>query len=183
MLVPDIVLETERLLLRRLTCNDADDLAAVYADPETMRFFGGPRNRAQALEEIDWCLECYERNVSAPGECGPAFWATIHKADTRFLGRCGLLPQSVEGQAEAEVAYMIARPYWNQGLGTEAARAIKRWGFAHVTFPRLISLIDPDNIASIRVAEKNGMHREKEVMFDGYRHVLYSISRADYAAE
>jgi ribosomal-protein-alanine N-acetyltransferase len=176
------VLETDRLLLRRFTPSDIDDLTHVYANPETMRFFGGPHTREQAEDEITWCLEQYERNVTTGG-CGPAFWATIRKADGCFIGRCGLLPQLVEDKAEAEVAYMIARPYWDQGFGTEAARAIKDWGFRHYKFPRLISLIDPGNVRSIRVAEKNGMHHEKDVEFEGEHLRLYSVARPNQSTE
>lgn len=170
------VLETDRLLLRRLTCEDLDDLANLYADPKTMHFFGGPHTREEAEGEIDWCLEQYERNVTT-GECGPAFWATILKSDGAFMGRCGLLPQLVEGKAELEVAYMIARLYWNKGFGTEAARGVKEWGFRHYRFPRLISLIDPGNLSSIRVAEKNGMNHEKNIVFEGSTVRLYSVVR------
>jgi RimJ/RimL family protein N-acetyltransferase len=66
--VSETVLETERLLLRRLTLEDVDDLAALYADPEIMRFFEGPRTRTQAEVEIAWCLEAYGRNVTAEAE-------------------------------------------------------------------------------------------------------------------
>ncbi len=171
-----IVLETDRLLLRRLTLEDVDNLSVLYADSETMRFFGGPRNRAGAQDEIRWCLEQYDRNVTTGGS-GPAFWATILKSDHSFVGRCGLLPQLVEGSAEAEIAYMIARPYWNQGLGTEAARGIKTWGFAHYRFPRLISIIAPGNLPSIHVAQKNGMYHEKDIISEGTLAHLYSVAR------
>src|SRR2546429_8178768 len=112
------VLETERLILRHLTLDDADDLAGLYADPEVMRFFEGIRTREQALAEIHECLDWYER-------LGYYFWATIHKPDGRFIGRGGLLPQVIDGRNEAEGAYMLARPYRNRGAGTGAGRANK----------------------------------------------------------
>jgi ribosomal-protein-alanine N-acetyltransferase len=171
------VLETDRLILRRLTHQDLDDMARLYADPETMWFFGGPRDRAGAEDEVGWCLEQYERNITTGG-CGPAFWGTILKSDGRFVGRCGLLPQDVDGKPELEIAYMIARPYWNQGFATEAAQGIKAWGFQHYRFPRLISTIIPGNNASIHVAQKNGMHYEKDVELEGHLHHLYSVARA-----
>jgi [ribosomal protein S5]-alanine N-acetyltransferase len=165
-----IVFETERLLFRQLTIEDTDDLATLYSDLEVMRFFEGMRTRQQAYEEIEECLQWYDR-------LGFYFWATIHKADNRFIGRCGLLPQVIDDQQEYEVAYMLARSYWNQGLGTEAARAIKEYGFREYRFPRLISLIAPGNLASMRVAEKNGMRYVKDVPFEGYIDRLYAIDR------
>lgn len=167
------LIETERLLFRPLTLADTDDLAALYADPETMRFFDGPRTRAEAQTEIEESLDWYER-------LGYYFWATVHKADGRFIGRCGLLPQVIDDQQEAEVAYMIARPFWNQGLGTEAARAIKEYGFRRCGFPCLILIIDPGNLASQRVAEKNGMQHVKDIEFEGHPCRLYAIEREDH---
>jgi len=164
------VIETDRLVMRHLTLNDAADLAALYADPEVMRFFEGIRTREQALAEIHECLGWYER-------LGYYFWATIHKLDGRFIGRCGLLPQVIDGRNEAEVAYMLARPYWNRGLGTEAARAINEYGFREFIFPRLISIIDPGNAASQRVAVKNGMRYERDIEFEGHLCRLYVVDR------
>ncbi len=166
------VIETQRLRFRLLTLDDADDLAALYADPEVMRFFEGVRTRQQALEEIERCRQCYER-------LGFHFWATIHKGDNRFIGRCGLLPQTIDGQQEYEVAYMIARSYWNRGLGTEAARAIKQYGFEKHRLPRLVSIIEPGNRASIRVAEKNEMQYVKDIDDGGVLCRLYAVERGE----
>src|SRR5258708_2289351 len=129
-----VILETPRLLFRRLTVDDVDNIAVLYSDPAVMRFFDGPRTRQQAAEQIEKYLRMYD-------EYGYYFWATIHKSDNSFIGRCGLLPQIVEGQPEVEVAYMLAKEYWNHGLATEAARAIKEYGFEKYQLPRLISLI------------------------------------------
>jgi ribosomal-protein-alanine N-acetyltransferase len=105
------IIETPRLLLRELTFDDLDDLAALYADPDVMHFFDGTRSRQQALEEIERCQEQYR-------QVGFHYWAAIHKADGCFAGRCGLLSQVIDGQQEYGLAYMIARRYWGQGLAT-----------------------------------------------------------------
>ena len=60
---------------------------------------------------------------------GFGMWATIHKATGKFIGRCGLTPMDIEGRGEIEVGYMLAKEYWGQGLATEAALAILRYGF------------------------------------------------------
>jgi ribosomal-protein-alanine N-acetyltransferase len=167
-----IILETHRLVMRELVDADVDALAAVYADPETMRFFNGPRSRDAAARQIEVCRRAYARG-------GFAFLATIHRADDAFIGRCGLLPQLVEGADELEVAYMIARPYWNNGLGTEAARALRDYAFRVTAFPRVVSIIAPENHASIRVAEKNGMRYVREVLFEGDMDRLYAVDRPE----
>ena len=106
-------------------------------------------------------------------------WATIHKETGKFIGRCGLLPWTIEGQREVEVAYTFTREFWGQGLATEAAQGILKYGFEKLNLRRLICLIDPDNIASQRVAEKMGMSLEKRVDGidgDNLPTLIYSIS-------
>ncbi len=107
-------------------------------------------------------------------------WATIHKETGKFIGRCGLLPWTIEGQQEVEVAYSLAQDFWGRGLATDAAQGILQYGFEKLNLPRMICLIDPENIASQRVAEKMGMSLEKTV--DGYEgdntpFYVYSINK------
>lgn len=167
-----MILETPRLILRELVQADIDALAEIYADPETMRFFDGPRSRDAAVREIEHSRSGYLR-----GEFG--FWATVHKKDRAFLGRCGLLSQVLDETRELEVAYMIARPYWGRGLGTEVAQALRDHAFINTVVPRVVSIIAPENLASIRVAEKAGMRYVKDVMFQGYLDRLYAVQRPD----
>ena len=164
------VLETQRLILRPFTLADVDALAALYADPDVMRFFEGTRSWETTRQRVEEIIEQYART-------GVDFLATIYKENGAFIGRCGLLWQVIDGVQEVEVAYMLARPYWGQGLGTEAAQALKEHGFRDFGFRRLISIIDPGNIASIRVAQKNGMHYERDIEFEGHVCRLYAIHK------
>lgn len=151
------ILETERLALRRLVPADLDALVALYADPEIRRYFPeGTLTRDETREELEWFLEGHPRHP----ELG--LWATIHKPSGRFIGRCGLLPWVIDGQPEVEVAYLLDRAYWGQGLATEAARALVTYGFERLGLRRLICLIHPDNQASIAVARRAGMALEQE---------------------
>lgn len=163
------ILETERLLLRHPLLTDLDDLYALYSDPEVRRYFPeGTLTREETQEELEWFLNGHPRHP----ELG--LWATIHKPSGRFIGRCGLLPWTIDGQYEVEVAYMIAKDFWRQGLGTEAARGILEYGFNVLHLPRLICLIDHDNEASIKVATNIGMTFEKEGVDDLGPFLLYS---------
>jgi RimJ/RimL family protein N-acetyltransferase len=170
-----IILETKRLLLRRQVPADLDDLWALYGDPEITKYIpDAPRSYAEAKEELEWHMNGHPKYP----ELG--LWATIHKKTGRFIGRCGLLPWTIEGQLEIEVAYTLAQDYWGQGLATEAARGILNYGFETLNLKRLICLIDPDNLASQRVAEKMGMTLEKKVDgIDGDQlpTLIYSISK------
>jgi len=164
------ILETERLILRPLTRDDVDALAALYADPDVMRYFEGTRSWEASRQRLERIIDQYART-------GVDFLATIYKENGQFIGRCGLLWQNIEGVQEVEVAYMLAKPYWGRGLATEAARAIKEHGFRDFGFRRLISLIDPDNIGSIRVAEKNGMRYDRDVEVDDHLCRMYVVYR------
>ena len=70
-------------------------------------------------------------------------WATIDKQTDELIGRCGLLPWTIDGRSEVEVAYLLASAHWGRGLGTEAARAVLEYGFDRLHLSRLICLIDP----------------------------------------
>lgn len=170
-----IILETQRLILRRQVMEDLEDLYALYCDAEITKYIpDAPRNYEETKEELEWFLNGHPRHP----ELG--LWATIHKDSGKFIGRCGLLPWEIEGQLEVEVAYTIAREYWGQGLATEAAQAILKYGFEELGLLRLICLIEPENIASQKVAQKIGMRLEKEVdgiAGDGIPTLIYSAER------
>ena len=78
-----------------------------------------------------------------------------------------------------EVGYKLAHAYWGLGLATEAACACRDWGFTHLPVPCLISIIDPGNAASIRVAQKNGMQHEKDAEYDGKTCRVYAVRREE----
>ena len=112
------ILETERLLMRRLVASDLDDLYALYRDPEIRRYFPeGTLTLDETREELAWFLNGH------PDHPELGLWATLHKATGAFIGRCGLLPWTIDGVDEVEIAYLIAKPWQRQGLGAEAARA------------------------------------------------------------
>jgi ribosomal-protein-alanine N-acetyltransferase len=165
------MIETPRLILRKFRADDLDELCLLYADPEVRRFFPeGTLNRAQTREELDWHL-----NGDFPGHPGLGLWATTHRPTGRFIWRCGFIHWVIEDQSEIEIAYLLAREFWGQGLGAEVAGALVQHGLTRLALPRLIALIDPGNIASILTAESAGLRFEREVDFDGEKAQLYSI--------
>ncbi len=170
-----IILETQRLRLRHQVIEDLDALWRLYCDPEITKYIpDAPRSRKEAKEELEWHMNGHPRYP----ELG--LWATIHKETGKFIGRCGLLPWTIDGRREVEVAYTIAREFWGQGLATEAARGLLDYGFTKLNLLRLICLIDPENLASQRVAEKIGMTLEKKVEGidgDSYPTLIYSIGK------
>jgi [ribosomal protein S5]-alanine N-acetyltransferase len=158
-----IILETDRVILRRLQPDDLDDLAALYQDPDIRRYFPeGTLTRAETAKELAWFT-----GGGDPDHPRLGLWATIHKETQAFIGRSGLIPWEIEGHPEIEIAYLVAKSHWRQGLGAEIAAALVRYGFEELGLSRLIALIDPQNEASRRTAIKAGLHFERDLILDG----------------
>lgn len=166
------ILETKRLLLRHLVMDDLNDLFAFYSDPNVIKYIpDAPRTYEETREELEWHMNGHPRFP----ELG--FWATIYKETGQFIGRCGLLPWTIDGQHEVEVAFALSKAYWGQGLATEAAQDIVQYAFEHLQLSRLICLIDHDNQGSIHVATKIGMSFEKESRDEYGPFLVYAINK------
>ena len=142
------ILETERLRLRPFRRSDFDAYAALYADPEVLRHLGGgmaPWDRGRAWRHLAFVMGHWQL-------CGCGAWAVERHEDGAFLGVAGF--SAPEGWPGLELAWMLARRFWGYGYATEAARAALRCGFLDWRQDRIISLIHPENRASIRVAER-----------------------------
>lgn len=109
------------------------------------------------------------------------FFVCELKETGEFVGICGLLEQKdVEGKDEVEVGYLFVRDHWGKGYATEAARACMEYGFHKLDCDRIVSLIDPENTPSIRVAEKNGLVKEKVTIFKGCTACIYVKNKELY---
>jgi RimJ/RimL family protein N-acetyltransferase len=160
-------LKTSRLLLRSFTGDDLDRMAELMADQDFMRFSLGAFSREQTAGFLE--------KVRARDRAGlPSQFAVIFAQNTRLIGYCGFFPQVVDEIEELEIGYRLDPAYWGCGIATEAARAVRDHGFDDLKLSRLISLIHPDNLASRRVAEKNGMTPEKETVFRGFPTIVFS---------
>lgn len=151
-------LETERTIMRGFRQSDLDAWAAMAADGDAMRFVGGAGTREEAWRSMaahtgHWVLK------------GFGTWAVERRDDGRLLGRVGLWEP--EGWPAIEVGWSLARPAWGHGYAQEAARAAMAWGWSELRLERLISLIDPENVRSIRVAERLGMQRDGRALIRG----------------
>jgi RimJ/RimL family protein N-acetyltransferase len=149
-----VFLETERLVLRRFTEADADNLFDLDGDPEVMRFLTGgkptPREviRTETLPRI---LHYYERFA------GFGFWAAIEKSTGDFLGWFEFRPPEGGGPDEAELGYRLRKSAWGKGYAPEGARALIRKGFAELGVRRVVAQTMAVNTASRRVMEKVGL--------------------------
>ena len=170
------VTETERLTLRRFTPEDAADNYRIYTDPENMRFMG------RQPDSVEFERYHIRRHIANYYDThGFGLWAAVLKENKQLIGRCGLLYQQVEDRREVEVSYLIDRHYWGRGLATEAAREVVRLGFEQYRFPRIVAMINPENVASVRVAEKAGLRFGRRVQFKEFGEVaMYALEARDF---
>jgi ribosomal-protein-alanine N-acetyltransferase len=167
------ILETERLILRQFTPEDAADNYRIYTDPDNMKFMG------RQPDSIEFERDHIRKHIANYyDKYGFGLWAAVLKDNNQLIGRCGLLYQQIEDARELEVSYLLDRHYWGRGLATEAAHETVRLGFEKYKFPRIIALINPDNVASVRVAEKIGMKYERDVNYKDFGKVAMYVLRA-----
>ncbi|MGD9141326.1 MAG: GNAT family N-acetyltransferase [bacterium] len=164
------MLETRRLILRMMRPEDIDGLLKIFADPKVMKSFGVPPFNRGQMEKWVW------RNIIHQQKHGYGLFTVIHKDDQVIVGDCGLEHMEVEGKQEVELGYDFRSDYWNQGLASEAARAVRDFALFTLHMPRIISLIRPDNIASRKVSEKIGMKQEQTIMRGDERYFIYSLT-------
>lgn len=164
-------ISTPRLLLRELKSADAPALFEVLGDPETMRFYPRPYSR----EEVDeWIGRQIGRYAMGAGLLG-----VVLRDSGTLIGDCGLVWQEVEGVEEPEIGYHVHREHQGRGYATEAARAVRDYAFGTLGCDHVISMIRPENLASRRVAEKNGLTVNRTISWRGYDHCVYQLRKAD----
>ena len=165
------IIETKRLILRKVEHSDAEAFFELFNEPEVMKYFN---NTPDAIEEAH---ERIQRDINHYTEYGFGFWTTVLKEARKVIGQCGLLAQIVDEVNETEIGYTLARKYRGQGLATEAAKAIKNYGFNKLKFNRLISIIHPQNIASQKVALGPGLAFEKTTTWMNKQVKIYSVQK------
>ena len=192
LLAADQSIETERLLLRRITREDLPFYARIHADPDVARYLahGKPRTLEESTTWLNVVLEGYR--TLQMGQI-----AITRKSDGALLGRCGVshletpvepeadgtfvgyyypsrAPAGVKHIAQAELGYTLDRNAWGNGFAREAVRAM--WGYLREKRPdlRLVSLIHPDNTRSRRVASTFGLTRVDRVMYSALPYDRYA---------
>lgn len=185
-----VYLETERLVLRRFTTGDLDDLVELDSDPAVMHYVTG--GRATSRDEmrdvnLPWWLAYYAAHP------GFGFFAAVEKATGEFLGWFHFRPHPdgprPDGtRAGAELGYRLRRAAWGRGFGTEGSRALIGKGFAELGVERVFAETMAVNVASRRVMEKAGLryvrtfHQDwpDRIPGDEQGDVEYALTRAEF---
>jgi len=168
------VLETPRLVLRRVTLEDADLMLAIWNDPAFVRFVGdrGIRTLDEAKDAMtEGVLRLYEQFGYGP-------YCLIRKADRERIGICGLFRRDV--LEDPDIGFALLPPYCGSGLASEAARAVVAHARDDLGIGTLAAIVSPDNIASIALIEKLGLSFERGITMPGDNDEisLYSIRLA-----
>ena len=170
-------LETERLILRSFLEDDVDSMAELFANSDFMRFsLGVFTERKQTIAFVEKVIGWDSAGI-------PSQFAVVPRGEDTIIGYCGFFYHPERGIEDIEIGYRLHPDYWNRGLITEAARAVRDHGFRDWKLSRVISLIHPENVPSRRVAEKNGMTVEKKITFRGFPTLVYAITREEWVAK
>jgi RimJ/RimL family protein N-acetyltransferase len=169
-------LETERLRLRAFRVSDIDDYAALNADPEVARYLGagGPWAKERSWRHLAFLIGHWQL-------AGSGMWAIEQKETRMFVGMAGFADP--EGWAGFELAGALLRRWWGHGYAMEAGRAALAYAFTVLNKARVISLIHPENQASIRAAERLGETLQGRTEMVGHERLVYGIDRESYAAQ
>lgn len=160
---------TKRLGIKKFTWDDFESYAVLMADPDVMRFsLKGPLSREEAKTAFEErILKIYESH-------GWGLWGVF--LNKKLIGLAGLIPQEIDGVSEIELAYRFSSAFWGKGLAYEATDIILTYAFSSLKISRLISIIDPMNIRSQKLAARLGFHVEKRTNFKGFIVDIYARS-------
>jgi RimJ/RimL family protein N-acetyltransferase len=171
-------LETERLRLRSLRTSDFDDYAALRADPEVLRYLSGgpePWDRDRSWRHMAFLMGHWQLG-------GAGMWAVEHRETGAFVGIVGFAAPEC-GWPGFELAWTLARRWWGHGYATEGARAALAYAFTTLEKDRIISLIHPENRASVRVAERIGESLQGRIDHLGREMLCYGLDRDTYVRQ
>ena len=168
-------LETERLLLRPLSADDADALRRISNEPEVRRHLWDDEPVGEAT-----IRDVIAQSEGMFSEGGVGLFGVRMRGSEKLLGFCGLV--RLGGTAEPELGYELTREAWGRGLATEAARACLRHAFADRGMGRVVAEADAPNAASLRVIEKLGMRPAGNINPEDPHRPYFALYRGDFFA-
>jgi RimJ/RimL family protein N-acetyltransferase len=139
----------------------------MWTDPAVTRFMGGPK-------EAGWLARTFADDAAQADPLLYDQWPVLEKAGGQLVGYCGLLDKEVDGRPEVELVYAFLPSAWGRGYATEIAQALRGYAVGQLGLKRLIALIEPENEASVRVAERAGFHLDRKIIRpSGAERMLY----------
>lgn len=160
-----MILETERLILRRMTLADAPLILELLTDPAFVRFVAdrGLKSEADAATYItEKILPSFEKH-------GFGFYVAELKDTHEPVGMCGLIKRDTLD--DVDIGFSIRRSHWRRGFGYEAANGVMKYARETLGLRRIVGIANPENANSIKLLEKLGLRFERQVRLPGYEHV------------
>lgn len=168
----NIIIETERLYLRKLNECDMDDLSLLLQDEKVMYAY----EHGFSDEEV---MQWYEKQQYRYMQDGVGLLAVILKSEDKLIGQCGLTLQDYKDKKVYEIGYLFNKSYWHNGYALESSAACKEYAFKQLKIDEVYSIIRTNNYPSQKVAERNGMTVKDEIIKHYYNidmpHYVYSI--------
>ncbi len=146
------ILTTDNFIIRELCVDDTENLLSIYRDPSVRAFFD---NFEDSITDEKEKLEAYIKNIYH--FYGYGLWGVYLKENNQLVGRCGVEYKLLEDEELYELGYLLAKPYQGLGYARQFVTAVINYCFSELKLPYLVAIIDKDNIASIRLAERVGM--------------------------
>jgi len=156
------ILQTERLLLRQIIKEDANEMFALRSNPEIMKYI--PRELPQSIDDATKHIE-FMQGLLESSEC--INWAICLKENNILIGNIGYFRMQPENH-RAEVGYMLATEFQGKGIMQEALTEIIKYGFETMKLHSIEAVTDPENYSSWNLLEKNGFIREGHFKEDCY---------------
>ncbi|WP_042272847.1 GNAT family N-acetyltransferase [[Clostridium] dakarense] len=173
----DIIIETNRLILRKISKDDYREIANILQDIEVMYAW----EKSFSDEEVqDWI----DKNLKRYNNEGYSYFLAINKEDNKVIGVMGPLIENIEGEEFIGVAYILNKDSWGMGYATEGVDACIEYAFNKLNAKKVIAQIRPSNTNSCNVAKRLNMKIQGKFIkvYDNKKmeHLIYSIERNDY---
>lgn len=169
-----IVIETKRLILRKINENDYEEIAEILQDIDIMYAWEKSFSRDEVIQWIN-------KNIDRYSNDGYSYYLAINKDDESVIGVMGPLVESINGSDFIGVAYILNKKYWGKGYATEGVASCIDYAFKNLNADKVIAQIRPENKASCMVAQRLNMKIEGEFtkLYEGkeMRHLIYSIEK------
>ncbi len=166
------IFQTERLVFRKFTQRDINNLFILLSNPHVMKYCCGPIDIDGTKKWLNMIIDAYKRY-------GYDYWAVYEKTTNDFVGQIGILNQEVDGRQLNCLAYMIDPKHWNKGYATEGAIATRNYAFNVLNMKNLVATVECENLQSICVLRKIGMKYECEIKYNDNKLYVYSMEKVN----
>ena len=167
------LLETPRLIFRKLQEEDASSMYELDSNAEVHRYLGN--TPVQSKEESEKIIQFIRKQYV---DNGVGHWALIEKTSGEFIGWAGLklVKEEINGHKDFyDLGYRLIPRYWGKGYATEAGKALVTYAFEILKTKNVFAFVDAENVASIKVLQKAGLQCASQFEYEGQKHLWFHV--------